>query len=170
MARILSQNGFEKKNIKLFRNSAATKDNVLSALRWMVNIADEQSEAVFFFSGDGGSNQIALWGYGFSANELRNALANLRSQKVFIAIQACYSGSLLDELEGIGRLVVSSATVDTVAFDYTRYSLWGYRFLYEGILNGKADLNGDGQVSMQEAYQYSGLGLMSDKYGKEFFL
>jgi len=165
--RILKKADF---TVKLLKDRKATLPVVVQAVDWLVQTTTEDDEAVFFFSGHGLTDKLALKDSFLTAAQLRSLLLPLKSHKVFIAIQACYSGSFINDLEGVNRVVVSSAQPDTWSVDNTRYSLWGYKFLLQGIVKGLADTNEDGLVSMQEAYAYSSLGMMSDQYGQPFYL
>jgi len=166
--RILKKADFT--TVKLLKDRKATLPVVVQAVDWLVQTTTEDDEAVFFFSGHGLTDKLALKDSFLTAAQLRSLLLPLKSHKVFIAIQACYSGSFINDLEGVNRVVVSSAQPDTWSVDNTRYSLWGYKFLLQGIVKGLADTNEDGLVSMQEAYAYSSLGMMSDQYGQPFYL
>ncbi len=170
MARILRQNGFSNGNIKLLKNSDATWQNVRDAIWWLIAKSNEQSEVVLFFSGHSGIDFLVLWDYGLGASELNGYLSPLTSTKILICIQGCYSGSFIDNLSAPNRVIITSATDYNVSVDSGRLSLWGTLFLDYGISKGRADLNGDGKVSMQEAYDYSNLGWMSDQYGQDFYL
>ncbi len=170
MAQILKRHGFQSRNIKLLTNRKATVVNVNNAIEWLKTSENSGSTVVFFFSGHGGTNFIQLWNGLLTSIMLGDKLAELESRKVFLAFQACYSGSLINELEGDGRIVVSSALEDTISADGGHYSLWGYWFLDQGMKREKADENGDGVVSIEEAKRFVNLGMISDNYEGELVL
>lgn len=163
MTTILKQYGFHSKNIKTFLNKKATYQNVLDALDWLKAKENENATVLFFFSGHGGHGAMRIWDANLHGLILKNAFENFSSKRIIFLVHSCYAGAIIPYLEGENRIVVTSSDADHVSVDGRRYSIWGYRFLHEGIKRGKADENGDGLVSIEEAYRYCGLGVMSDK-------
>jgi len=54
-------------------------------------------------------------------------------------------------------VICAASKADQLAFDdlFLGNTLFGYYFIDEGILDGEADVNGDGAVSMEEAMDYA---------------
>lgn len=157
MAQILKRRGFD---VNLFANRKATMKNVTGAIEWMQAVDSPDSTDVFFFSGHGGREAVRLWDGVLHGWRMKGLFAPLQSRKILICIQACYSGSMIDDLEGDGRIVISSATDHNPSVDGRHYSLWGYKFLIP-LKKGS---------TVQEAYNQCGLGMMSDRYGEPMVL
>ena len=66
-------------------------------------------------------------------------------------------GAIAVDLQAPGRVICSACKADQYAWDVLELgnTLFGYYFIDEGILDGEADVNGDGAVSMEEALEYA---------------
>lgn len=115
-----------------------------------------------------------LYTSAISMKEIKDFFRRLYARQVIFFIDSCYSGTaggrtfphpgqrtrniidpdFIDELGGEGRLVITSCHVNEVSLEVDRYrhGLFTYHLL-EG-LRGKADLNRDGAVSIEELYSY----------------
>jgi len=171
MSQILKNtNGFPTQNVKLLLNTAATTANIVQAIKWLETNVKQASTVVFFFSGHGSNGAIATYDGALTGSYLQTLLGDMQPSKFALIVAACYSGSMIPYLEGPGRIVVTSATATNPAADSGHYSLFGARFIRDGMKNKLADANGDGSVSIQEAHYYAEIGLMSDNYGQEMTL
>jgi branched-chain amino acid transport system substrate-binding protein len=100
---------------------------------------------------------------GISALWVKEQMDHSRSQRIVLLLDCCYSGAftrglrrrsadageILEQLGGRGRVVITAS-------DKTEYA-HGSVFtnaVVEGLQTGAADLDGDGQVSADELYQY----------------
>ncbi|MCA1603942.1 MAG: caspase family protein, partial [Acidobacteria bacterium] len=108
-----------------------------------------------------------------SAQQVNEAIESCSSRQNILVLDCCYSGSYpadrifkgdpqihaLDRFQGKGRVVLAAS-------DSTQYSFEGSRiageeipsvftrFLVEGLVTGKGDLDGDGNISLDELYEY----------------
>lgn len=175
MVSILRDAGWSRKNIKLLTNRQATKQAVLDNIDWLKSVEDEDSTVVVFFACHGNATGVKVWDAMLSHRAIRDYLSSLRSQKQLVVVATCQSGGAVEPgFDGITlgephRIVVASCGERVVDPCTHRYTRWAERFLLNGMKRGKADVNGDGLVSIQEAHEYGG-GKMSDNYGQEFFL
>ena len=184
---LINDYGFADDNIKILLNRKATASAILDAIDWLAANEDAESTVVFFFSGHGyrapdteGWDEDAEYdGYdegivsydwyglpdGLSSKyaTLGNEFANFETQKFALIFGSCHSGGMFDDdddLQALGRVIVSACKADQYAWDYLLLgnTLFGYYFIDEGILDGLADgsLDGtDGEVSMEEALEYA---------------
>jgi len=137
-------------------------------------IPDEVSNELYFMSYDADRDNIA--GTGVSQTDLQKAIGSARARKVLLITDACHSGALglapaiaqrgnfadmtnklllqLSEArDGVGILSASSTS---------EYSNEGKRWEGHGVftyyllngLNGAADKNNDGTVTLREIYEY----------------
>jgi len=101
---------------------------------------------------------------------LGNEFKNFESQKFALIFGSCFSGGMFDDnddLQAPGRVICSACEAYQYGWDYLLLgnTLFGYYFVDEAILQGKADgaewyglhTSGDkdGQVSMEEALAYA---------------
>lgn len=117
-----------------------------------------------------------LFGYGLSMDTIREILDDrIKSKRAVFFIDSCYSGEaggrtfsrpdvaarnitisekFLDQLSGEGRIIITASKPDELSLetDELRHGIFTY-YLAEG-LRGKADLNGDGFVTVDELYSY----------------
>ncbi|HUU62409.1 MAG TPA: caspase family protein [Dehalococcoidia bacterium] len=180
---LIDNYGFPENNIKLLLDRKATARAIDKAIDWLAKSEDADSSVVFFFSGhgyraadadkwdsddevDGYDELIVTYdNYGLPDGWLKGKLSTLESLKITLAFGSCHSGGMFDDpddLQGEGRVIAAACKADEYGWDYLqlRNTLWGYYFVDEGLLQGLADLNGDG-VSIQEAHAYAYAGVTS---------
>lgn len=175
---LINDYGFADDNIRILLNRKATASAILDAIDWLAANEDAESTVVFFFSGhgyrdvdsEGWDYDVELDGhdemivshdfYGLSDGLLKDKFATFDTQKFALIFGSCHSGGMFDDpsvdLQAQGRVIVSACNANQYAWDYLLLgnTLFGYYFVDEGILQGKADLNGDG-VSMEEALAHA---------------
>ena len=110
---------------------------------------------------------------GLSAQQIDEAMESCSSRQKILVLDCCYSGAfptgriaktdpqvnILEKFQGKGRVVLTAS-------DATQYSFEGNhiigegtrsvftRFLVEGLTTGDADLDSDGDISVDELYSY----------------
>ena len=174
---LINNYGFPKGQIKTLLNRKATAGAILNAIDWLAEKENATSTVVFFFSGhgyrapdgegwdadlesDGYDEMIVTYDlYGLPDGMLRNRFAAFETEKFALVFGQCYSGGMFDDdddLGATGRVISAVCKADQLGWDYLLLgnTLFGYYFIDEGILQGKADVNGDG-VSMEEALAYA---------------
>lgn len=90
-------------------------------------------------------NQDAYKLYDWGLGEF---LENNYSGKIILFLQPCFSGGFINDVSGINRIILTASRETELAT-----ASW-IEPLISG-LKGSADANGDGQVSMLEAYEYA---------------
>ena len=117
-----------------------------------------------------------LFGYGLSMDTVSKILdERIESKRAVFFIDSCYSGeaggrtfsrpdvvarnitvseTFLDQLSGEGRVIITASKPDELSLetDELKHGIFTY-YLTEG-LKGKADLNKDGVVTVDELYNY----------------
>nr|WP_204056591.1 PASTA domain-containing protein [Microbispora corallina] len=111
---------------------------------------------------------------GLSAAFVNEQIDRSRSQKIVLLLDCCYSGAFpqnliprsserlgLDRFQGRGRVVISASTALEYAYESDTGLLSGAGqpsvftgVLVEGLRTGKADVDSDGMVSVDELYDY----------------
>ena len=161
-----------------------TKDGLKSSFEKLASQVQADDVFVFYIAGHGvtydedgdyyylpsdfrytSSESIAK--NGISKNDLTCCLSLIKAGKTLILIDTCNSGSFLDagrrgltEKTAIDRLTRSTGQATIVASSDTQAAMEGYEghgiftyILVEG-LNGKADADGDGFITLQELSSY----------------
>ncbi|MEN3051740.1 MAG: caspase family protein [Candidatus Methanosuratincola petrocarbonis] len=164
--------GWKNSDIVLLIDGNATREAILSAINELEGIEDSNDEVVFFYSGHG-STGVANDGdderkdeciipyecqqdYFIWDGELRAAFSQFDSQRMLFVFDSCYSGGMTD-LAAPGRLVLMACgekqlSLESSAWENGQFS---YYFADQGLLNSKADLNGDGKIAFEEAFDYA---------------
>lgn len=105
-----------------------------------------------------------------AASFIHNIMDKSLSKRQVIILDCCFSGAfargmtvkndgnvdIKNQLGGEGRAVLTSSTSTQYSFEEqaSNHSIYT-RFLVEGIENGKADLDGDGVISVDELHEYT---------------
>lgn len=167
-------------NIQLLLNSDATAQAIVNAIDWLDSHEKAGDTTVFFFSGHGyrvsdkngwDSDRepdrydeciVSYDMYAITDGYLRQEFSAFETTKFALIFGSCYSGGMFDsptDLQALGRVLCSACKANQYGWDYLNLgnTLFGYYFIDEAILQGKAEglnLNGDG-VSMEEALKYA---------------
>ncbi len=105
-----------------------------------------------------------------AASFVHNIMDKSPSERQVIILDCCFSGAfargmtvkndgdvdIKNQLGGEGRAVLTSSTSTQYSFEEqaSNHSIYT-RYLVEGIENGKADLDGDGVISVDELHEYT---------------
>ncbi|MGB3759241.1 MAG: EAL domain-containing protein [Rivularia sp. (in: cyanobacteria)] len=105
-----------------------------------------------------------------AANFVHNIMDKSPSERQVIILDCCFSGAfargmtvkndgdvdIKNQLGGEGRAVLTSSTSTQYSFEEqaSNHSVYT-RYLVEGIENGRADLDGDGVISVDELHEYT---------------
>lgn len=105
-----------------------------------------------------------------SANFVQDIMSTSRCKRQVIILDCCFSGAFAEgmtakadnsvdvqaQLGGKGRAVLTSSTSTQYSFEQDNAELSIYtRYIVEGIETGAADINGDGQISIDELHEYA---------------
>jgi Caspase domain len=171
--------GLRPDHLRVAIEDRATRTDVMEGLKWLADVVPAGGRAYFFFSGHGapstdGSTYLVpydadpkdLAGTGVSMNEVTRSLASLRAKEVLALVDACFSGaggrSLLPtgarpllrvkEAAPAARLALFTASQPDEISGLAPGENAGVftKYLTLGLGTGQADVDGDGQVTLQE--------------------
>jgi hypothetical protein len=132
---------------------------------------DRQAVVLFYFSGHSDGQAIELGHERLAFTDVRRLLAGTGADVRLAILDSCHAGGLLaakggapgqafevhlsDNLASAGEAFITSSTADEAALESSE--LRGSFFSHHLIsgLRGAADVSGDGQVTLVEAYQYA---------------
>lgn len=141
-------------------SSNATISNIEKKLNAIIRLAKPEDKIIFFFSGHGDAGNILTYGpETFCYSDLMKMLGKAKTKEVFCFIDACMSGSITqteydwaDTYKGITFMMSSRAD------EYSVENNWiGHGYYTQALLKGlrgKADKNGDRQISLMELFRY----------------
>ncbi|MDT8406104.1 MAG: caspase family protein [Methylococcales bacterium] len=167
-------------------NEQASKEGILHKLAQLADVNPEDV-LVLYFAGHGIAiedewyfmpqetvQQETLAGYaalGLSSRELKQALVNSRAQRIFMMVDACYSGAGLktfrevensqrhmsrDLSKSVGLAVLAASRPDQVAMESADLGHGLFTYLVIRGLQGRADMQpADQIVSVQELVDFS---------------
>ncbi|RLF48442.1 MAG: hypothetical protein DRN20_04505 [Thermoplasmata archaeon] len=161
--------GFQPQNITLLINSNATVMSVTNALTQISSEISSLDEFVFYFSGHGtryeGQSGIALYDGVLWQRDLKEITDGIDAAKALFVFDSCFSGNFADYLPciaigGPNRIVVTSTGDWRFAYgSEEKGGIFTHYFFKKGLAEGLADEppigNGNGHVSVEEAFKYA---------------
>jgi hypothetical protein len=166
----LLRDGWADENIRMLVNEAATAGAIRDALRWLVDTSSERSFSVFAYSGhvkqltgdrdgDGEGNDEFLWPHDnqfIADGELAQGLRQLRGD-AWINISGCEAAGFDDGVSSPRRLFTAAS--QEVEKGYERgdwaQSVFNGLMVQQALLDGRGDADGNGTVSIQEAFDHA---------------
>lgn len=169
--------GFSVDDVYLFRgrDAAAIMSGFDAVTRkvagWKAADPSARVEFVFFFSGHSDGQALELGATPLEFAELRRRTLGTGADLRVLVVDSCNSGALLaskggqpgrgfeitltETLTSRGEALLTSSARDEVALESTelRGSFFSHHFI--SALRGVGDANGDGRVTLNEAYQHA---------------
>jgi hypothetical protein len=167
---VLLRDGWEDANIKYLVNENATAANIREALQWLVDQSTDDGFSVFGYSGhvkqktgdedgDGEVNDEFLWPHDndfISDGELSTSLKALRGD-AWVSIAGCESAGFDDGISGPRRLFTGASQEIEKGYERPDWKMSVYNGLMvdQGFLQSQGDVDGNGAVSIQEAFNHA---------------
>jgi hypothetical protein len=159
-------------HITLLSNSKATASMVIQSMRWLASKTDSGSTVVFFYAGherpghttadgDSESMDVGLWA---SDNKtvwdgtIGKELGKVRARHMWIAISSCRAGGFSDSgMVKSGRILTFSSPQSELSYEdpQAHATVFGWYVINSAMQSGAGDTNGDGVVTVEEAYRYA---------------
>ncbi|MGH3443683.1 MAG: caspase family protein, partial [Nitriliruptorales bacterium] len=165
--------GWYEDHIVLLRDEDATREMIKQSTLWLQRKTTGASFVIVHYSGhtkqwpgrdvdgDGEVPDEAIWPHDnrfIVDSEFVWWLHKVRSRWMWVNIGACEAAGFADAgLQREGRLLTfSSREVEKSYEDPERdNSVWGYYLVDQAMIAGHGDANGDGKVSVEEAFRYA---------------
>jgi hypothetical protein len=167
---LLVEHGFPADHVLTLTEGQATARNLRSALQWLADRSTPDSFSVFHYSGhvkqlsgdrdrDGEKVDEYLWPYDnafVSDGELATAIGRVRGL-AWVDIAGCEAAGFDDGLSGPSRLFTSSSGEAEKSYEYPDWnnSVFTGLEVDQAMRQGRADHDGNGKVSIQEAFAYA---------------
>ena len=171
---LLNSKNWKEENIKILLNENATKENIQEAVTiWLADKETEDDVVVIFHAGHGWKTKIKNRKYGnayilthnssniglgpdkITDKEYDSWLDTLDSKHIAVILENCYSGRWTG-LRQSGRTILAAGGKYLLCpcnwSFYLEDTMFGF-FLRQG-LDGVADVNNDGWITVREAYSY----------------
>jgi hypothetical protein len=154
-------------HVRVLTNSQATKANILSAIDWMADNADDNDTVFFSFTGHGSDYLNGFFcpydtlpssiDNSISSSQLASAFWSVKAAKTVIMLDICHAGKFQDSLSSNGRVIMMASRSDEYAWENPGLgnSVFGY-FVIKAMQDfDEADTNGDYELSAEEIAQYA---------------
>ncbi len=166
----LLRNGWADENIRMLVDEAATAGAIRDAMRWLVDTSSDASFSVFAYSGhvkqmtgdrdgDGEGNDEFIWphvGDFISDGELAQSMRAIRGD-AWVNISGCEAAGFDDGVSGPRKLFTGASQEVEKGYERGdwRQSVFNGLMVDQGMLQGRADADGNGVVSIQEAFDHA---------------
>jgi hypothetical protein len=164
--------GWRDDHIVMIANRSATKPNILEGLSWLQEKTDSRSTAVFHYSGhekpfkrnadrDRERRDVGLWVSDnnlISDGELGAAMGGVRASRMWINMAVCRAGGFNDAgTMRAGRVITFSSPEAELSYEdpNVKHSVMGWNMIMRGMRKAEADANGDGKVTVEEAFHFA---------------
>lgn len=147
---------------------SATYENIAHVFNELASILTEEDNLFVFTTDHGGQYQgkdafLCLWGEILSDKKFAEEINKVQAKTINICMEQCNSGGFIDDLQAKNRVIVTACDYDEVSWPaenllYDEFVYHWVSAVYGQTPDGKivsADFNGDGYVSMQEAFIYA---------------
>lgn len=157
----LLRNGWRADHIRVLTDGAATGRALQDGLTWLINRSSGSTFSLLHYSGHvkQRNGQEYLWPVDnafYSDTALANAMKAVRGTS-WTSIAGCEAAGFNDGLASSKRLFTGSSGVTEKSYEYPqwRMSVWTGVLWDQGIRDRGGDTNGDGKVTVQEAFRWA---------------
>jgi hypothetical protein len=159
--------GWRGDHIVLLGNRNATASMILQSIRWLASKSNGSSVVAFNYSGHeeprryGGTRHIMLHA---SDNRLvpdttiARELGNVQAAKMWLNFAVCRAAGFNDPgLLKPGRVATFSSPESELSYEdpSVHHSVFGWFIIVEAMIDRRADSNGNGDVSVEEAFRFA---------------
>jgi len=177
---ILDNQGYNKENILELIEENATRDEILTTpFEWLNQRVQQEDLIIFYFCMHGGTTEdqqpldepdgtdefLVAYKKPDDENtrriideELTPKFNSINCNNIFIIIEACYSGGMIDgdaDIQGDKRIIITSASKDESSYPFFLKNQWLFPYYMFKGLNGAADINNDKTITAEESYEYA---------------
>lgn len=158
---VLLKNGWRSDRIRILTDDAATGKAVSEGISWLQRNSSSKTFSFFHYSGhvkqkNGHEHLWPVDNAYIVDTEVSRVLKALRGT-AWTNISGCEAGGFDEGLSSSRHLFTSSSHVSEKSYEdrSTGYSVWSGMLFDEGLRKKAGDKDGDGGVSVNEAFQYA---------------
>ena len=158
---VLLRHGWRSDRIRILTDGQATGRAVSDGIAWLQRNSSSRTFSFFHYSGHvkQKNGREYLWPVDnayIADNEVSRVLRAIRGT-AWTNISGCEAGGFDEGLSSRRHLFTASSNVTEKSYEdpKTGFSVWSGMLFDEGLRDKKADRDGDGRVSVNEAYQYA---------------
>lgn len=158
---VLLKNGWRDDRIRILTDGQTTGQAVSEGISWLQRNSSTKTFSMFHYSGHvkQKNGHEYLWPVDNAYivdTEVARVLKALRGT-AWTNISGCEAGGFDEGLSSSRHLFTGSSHVTEKSYEdrNTGYSVWSGMLFAEGLRDKKADQDGDGGVSVNEAFQYA---------------
>ena len=158
---VLLRHGWRSDRIRILTDGQATGRAVSDGISWLQRNSSSRTFSFFHYSGHvkQKNGREYLWPVDnayISDSEVSRVLRAVRGT-AWTNISGCEAGGFDEGLSSSRHLFTASSHVTEKSYEdnKTGFSVWTGMLFDEGLRDRKADRDGDGGVSVNEAYQYA---------------
>jgi hypothetical protein len=187
-ARDLRQHLFDYRwrpdHIAIISDRYATRSMIIQGIRWLASKTNEQSVVIFHYSGHQNYRRTSSDGDNESRDQMIRAhdnryildgilgreLNRVRAARMWINMAVCRAAGFDDPgMVKTGRVLTYSSYESELSYEdpAVRYTVHGWYLVIEAMHQGAGDMNGDGQVTVEEAFRYAKPRILSRTKGRQ---
>jgi caspase domain-containing protein len=172
LRKYLLNTGWKSDHIALVANRTATASMIIQSIRWLASKTNSSSIVVFSYAGhekpvrtsadgddesmdvtlQGADNKLVLDG------TLGRELNRVAARGMWINLAVCRAGGFRDPgMIKTGRVLTFSSVDSELSYEdpAVHYTVAGWYLIIEALVQGRADYNKDGRVTIEEAARYA---------------
>jgi hypothetical protein len=157
----LRRSGWAREHIIFLTDGAATGDAMRNAMKWLGDHSSPSTFSIFHYSGHVKQKSVGdeyLWSANnqFIANTEFGSYMSRVQGKAWIDVAGCEAAGFDKGISSANRLFTAASRVTEKGYENPDWheSIWSGLTIDQGFLQGAADENHDGRVSIQEAVRY----------------
>ena len=150
-------------------DNTTTKSNIEWTINHIATLAQSGDQVLVWWIGHGKPDSLSVRfirsnrnvtskNTSISAVELDNLLDNITCSEMFILLEACYSGSFIDNLNETNRLIYTSTNATQEGKGTFTHCFWAwatYMAIDPDLNASDADNNSDNRISLYELYKFA---------------
>ncbi|MFN2615094.1 MAG: caspase domain-containing protein [Actinomycetota bacterium] len=187
LSSFLRSMGWRSDHIMVLTDSKATASNIVQSIRWLASKTNNDSTVVFHYAGhekpasgdrdrDHEKRDVALWATDNKLvvdGTLGSELNRVRAQRMWLDFATCRAAGF-DDAGTVkpGRVITYASSEESFGYEDTslKHTVMGYYLVVEGLMHRRADTNGDGIVTVEEAFSWSRAPIKDRTGGKQITL
>jgi hypothetical protein len=164
-----------ERNHFIIQDEEATRDNIEKGIHWIKSKATDKDISVIFLSGHGGPDQgyipAGFENASLTPSDLVSALSGTKG-KTILFLDCCFSGNFQGQQKSVnhvkmneiwrelitageGVVIITSSTNQQMSYETTDWKNGAFTMaIREGILEGKADYEGNGIITLTSLELY----------------